>query len=119
MDLIHDAPSGFDGIAKAFAMAKHLPSTHRMNVRIGFVHDGVLFATGELEGYRQVNFLSEHVRDLGWFERLLGGEEDMHGCDMLFVHPADSQPAADGADPSFIRRSPVELWPALADHVDQ
>lgn len=118
MDLIHDAPPGFDGIAKAFAMAKHLPSTHRMSVRIGFLREGVLFATGELEGYRQVNFLSEHVRDLGWAERLLGGEEDMHGCDMLFVHPSDTIRASATEDPSFIRRTPVELWPALTSHVD-
>jgi hypothetical protein len=117
MDLLHDAPPGFEGITKAFAMAQHLPSTRRMNVKIGFVHEGVLFAIGQLEGYRQVNFLSEHVRDLGWSERLLGGEDDMHGCDMLFVHPTDLQPQA-GDDPSFIRRSPVELWPALGSHAE-
>ena len=118
MDLLHDAPPGFDGITKAFAMARHLPSTHQMDVKIGFVHEGVLFAVGQLDGYRQVNFLSEHLRDLGWTERLLGGEEDMHGCDMLFVHPADVPTRVDD-DPSFIRRSPVELWPARSTHADQ
>lgn len=117
MDLLRDAPPGFDGITKAFAMARHLPATHRMNVKIGFVHEGNLFAVGQLDGYRQVNFLSEHLRDLGWFERLLGGEEDMHGCDMLFVHPVDLHPPSTD-DPSFIRRSPVELWPAMTSHVE-
>lgn len=118
MDLIHAAPPGFDGIAKAFAMAKHLPTTHRMHVKIGFVRDDVLFATGELDGYRQVNYLSEHVRDLGWYERLLGGEDDMHGCDMLFVQPSDTVQAQAGEDPSFIRRTPVELWPARTSHAE-
>jgi hypothetical protein len=34
MELLHDAPLGFDGIAKTFAMAKLLPTTHRMDVKI-------------------------------------------------------------------------------------
>jgi hypothetical protein len=117
MDLLHEAPPGYHGIAKAFAMARHLPSTHRMNVKIGLVHGGVLLATGQLEGYRQVNFFSDHVRELGWQERLLGGDHDMHGCDMLFMHPADN--AQRDEDPSFIRRSPVELWPARSSHAEQ
>ena len=117
MDLLRDAPPGYDGIAKAFAMARHLPTTHRIDVKIGLVQGNALIATGKLEGYRQVNFFSDHVRELGWQERLLGGEEDMHGCDMVFTHPADStQP---DEDPSFIRRSPVELWPARNVHAER
>src|SRR5438270_583359 len=68
-----------------------------------------LFARGSLEGYRQVNFLAEHLRELGWREHLLGGDDDMFGCDMLFSAPADAQ--AD-SDPSFIRRPAVDLWPS-------
>ena len=116
MDLLHAAPPGFDGIAKAFAMAKLLPTTHHMDVKIGLVRDGVLFATGRLDGYRQVNFFSDHVREHGWHEHLLGGPADMHGCDMLFAHPADT---AREEDPSFIRRQAVELWPGSTTHADQ
>jgi len=116
MELLHTAPPGFDGIANAFAMAKLLPTTHRLDVKIGLVHDGVLFAVGRLEGYRQVNFFADHVREHGWNEHLLGGDEEMQGCDMLFSHPADH---ANDDDPSFIRRTPVELWPAAAKrHAD-
>jgi hypothetical protein len=115
MDFLHDAPAGFDGITNAFAMAKLLPTTHKMDVKIGLMRDGVLFAIGRLDGYRQVNFFADHVRELGWQEHLLGGEADMHGCDMLFSHPAD---LTRDDDPSFIRRSPVELWPGTS-HADQ
>jgi hypothetical protein len=115
MELLKDPPSGYDGIAKAFEMARHLPTTHRLNVQIGLVHDGVLFARGHLDGHRQVSFFSEHVRELGWREHLLGGDDDMHGCDMLFSHPASSVPPE---DPSFIRRPSIELWPGLTSHVD-
>jgi hypothetical protein len=116
MDLLHDAPPGFDGIANAFAMAKLLPTSHQMDVKIGLVHDGVLFAVGRLDGYRQVNYFAEHVRELGWHEHLLGGDADMRGCDMLFSHPAD---VALPDDPSFIRRTPVELWPSGSRHADR
>lgn len=115
MDLLHEAPPGFDAIARAFAMAKHLPTTHRMNLKIGLVFDGALLAQGQLDGYRQVSFFSEHLRQAGWQEHLLGGEVDMRGCDMLFSHPADAQ--AD-SDPSFIRRPAVELWPAHGHHAE-
>jgi hypothetical protein len=118
MDLLHEAPGGFDGIANAFAMARLLPTSHRMDVKIGLMHQGVLFAVGRLDGYRQVNFFADHVRAQGWHEHLLGGDADMHGCDMLFAHPADA--AAPEEDPSFIRRAPVELWPAATEpsHAD-
>ena len=116
MNLLHDPPPGFEGISKAFAMARLLPTSHQLNVQVGLLRDGLLFATGRLDGYRQVNFFSEHVRDLGWQERLLGGDGDMFGCDMLFVHPADD--GTTGDDPSFIRRTPVELWPARGTHAE-
>ena len=108
MKLLQDPPAGFDSVARAFAMARHMPSTKRLGLKVGLVHDGVLFARGELDGYRQVAFFSDHVRDLGYREHLLGGADEMFGCDMLFSHPARRH---DG-DPSFIRRSPVELWGA-------
>jgi hypothetical protein len=116
MDLLHDAPPGFDGITNAFAMAKLLPTTHRMDVKIGLVRDGVLFAEGRLDGFRQVNFFADHLRGQGWHEHLLGGDTEMHGCDMLFSHPADFAPPD---DPSFIRRTPVELWPSGTQHADR
>lgn len=117
MELLQDPPPGFDGIAKAFAMARHLPTTHQMNLQVGLARDGVLFATCRLDGYRQVNFFRDHLTHQGWREHLLGGEQEMFGCDMLFSHPADAAPA--DADPSFIRRSPMELWPALSNHADR
>ena len=116
MELLKEPPPGFDGVAKAFAMARHLPTTHNLNVQVGLAQDGVLFARGVLDGYRQVSFFAEHVRELGWREHLLGGDEDMHGCDMLFSHPVAGVP--DG-DPSFIRRPAVQLWPAGGSHADQ
>jgi hypothetical protein len=109
MDLLHDPAPGYEGVSKAFAMAKLLPTTHRLNLKLGLVHRGVLFASGQLDGYRQVSFFSDHLRQLGWREHLLGGDDEMHGCDMVFSHPADSA-VARAEDPSFIRRSPVELW---------
>ncbi|HEX2547863.1 MAG TPA: hypothetical protein VHL79_23470 [Ramlibacter sp.] len=116
MELLNDAPPGYEGVAKAFEMAKHLPTTHRMDVQVGLLRDGVLFARGRLAGYRQVTFFAEHVRDLGWREHLLGSEDDMHGCDMLFSHPGEL--ASEDADPSFIRRPAVQLWPAGSNHAD-
>src|SRR5215210_214643 len=103
MELLQDPPPGFDGVSKAYAMARHLPCSHQLNLRVGLARGGVLIATGRLDGYRQVSFFSEHVRDLGWREELLGSDEDMHGCDLLFTHPAEraSHPEE---DPSFIRR---------------
>jgi hypothetical protein len=115
MELLQDPPRGFDGVIKAYAMARHLPTTHHLNLRLGLVRSGVLFAVGRLDGYRQVSFFSEHVRDLGWQERLLGGDDEMHGCDLVFSHPEDHV-AAQSEDPSFIRRSPVLLWGDDADH---
>lgn len=117
MEVLHEPPPGFAGIAKAFAMARQLPTTHQLNVRIGLVHDGVLVATGRLDGYRQVTLFADHLRGQGWQEHLLGGGGDMHGCDMLFSIAARVQ--QDETDPSFIRRTPVELWPAGVGHAKQ
>jgi hypothetical protein len=112
MKLLQDAPPEFDGIAKAFAMAKQISTTHQLGVKIGLACDGALLARGELDGYRQVSFFCDHLRALGWREHLLGGDEAMFGCDMLFsAPPAVAQARAD-SDPSFIRRPAVELWPA-------
>jgi len=117
MELLLDPPPAYDGIAKAFAMARHLPTTHRHNLHVGLAHRGVLFARGTLDGYRQVSFFAEHVRELGWQEHLLGGSGEMFGCDMLFTAPEPGASADD--DPSFIRRPAVELWPALASHAER
>lgn len=116
MNLLHEPPPGFAGIAKAFAMARYLPATHRLGVQIGLVRDGVLFARGQLDGYRQVSFFADHVRELGWRELLLGGDDEMHGCDMVFAHPVSGRPPEPEADPSFIRRPTIELWPATDQH---
>ena len=116
MELLLDPPPAYEGIAKAFAMAKQLPTTHRHNVQVGLANEGVLFARGTLDGYRQVSFFAEHVRDLGWQEHLLGGSAEMFGCDMLFSAPADGAVRED--DPSFIRRPAVELWPARSTHAE-
>lgn len=109
MELLQDPPPGFDGVSKAYEMARHLPCTHKLNLQLGLARGGVLLATGRLDGYRQVSFFSEHLRDLGWREQLLGGAVDMHGCDLLFTHPDDYAAERD-ADPSFIRRAHVLLW---------
>jgi hypothetical protein len=116
MELLHEPPAGFEIVANAFAMAKLLPTTHRMNLQVGLMFDGVLFAKGLLDGYRQVTFFCEHLRDSGWNEYLLGGAEEMFECDMLFSHPADRTRQDD--DPSFIRRAAVELWPAESPHAE-
>jgi hypothetical protein len=109
MELLQDAPSGYDAVAKAYEMARHLPCTHQMDLQIGLARGGKLVATGRLDGYRQVSLFSEHLRDLGWREHLLGSDVEMHGCDMLFSCPED--PAGGRSeDPSFIRRAPVQLW---------
>jgi hypothetical protein len=109
MQLLKQPPPAYEGVARLFDMARHLPATRRMDLNIGLAHDGALFARGTLDGYRQVNFLAEHLRELGWREHLLGGNDDMFGCDMLFSAPAEALVAA---DPSFIRRPAVDLWPS-------
>jgi hypothetical protein len=109
MEILHEPPSGFDRIVKAYAMARHLPFTHKLDLQVGLSRGGKLFATGRLDGYRQVAMFSEHLRDLGWHEHLLGSEVDMQGCDLMFSHPDDHGDSRT-ADPSFIRRAPVQLW---------
>lgn len=113
MELLKEPPPPYEEVARVFEMARHLPATHRADLRIGLVHDGALFARGRLDGYRQVNFFSEHLRGQGWREHLLGGDEEMFDCDMLFSTPASPR---GGEDPSFIRRPAVELWPAGTHH---
>ena len=112
MELLKDAPPDFDGVIKAFQMARQLPTTHLHQVKIGLAQEGALLAFGVLDGSRQVAFFSEHLREHGWREHLLGGDDDMLGCDMLFSHPAS---AAD-SDPSFIRRPAVQRWPLEVEH---
>jgi hypothetical protein len=116
MELLHEPPAAYDGIAKAFSMARHLPTSHQHEVQVGLMHEGVLFARGTLGGYRQVSFFAEHLGDLGWHEHLLGGEDDMHACDMLFSAPVRGAPQD---DPSFIRRPVMELWPARGSHAER
>jgi hypothetical protein len=116
MELLMEVPPSFDGVAKAFAMAKELPTTQQLQVRIGLAQDGALLAFGLLDGYRQVSLFAEHLRRLGWREHLLGSDDDMLGCDMLFSRPAAL--AQDDGDPSFIRRPVVERWPLEAEHAD-
>lgn len=109
MNVLHPAPEGFDDILRVFAMARLVPTTHHYALRLGLVFDGLLFATCELDGYRQVKFFCEHLRKMGWREHLLGAEAEMFDCDLLF-----SQPALDCGqrDPSFIRKPVMTRWPA-------
>ncbi|WP_332826832.1 hypothetical protein [Ramlibacter sp.] len=109
MELLQDPPSGFDTVVKAYEMARHLPATHKLDLQVGLARGGTLLATGRLDGYRQVALFSEHLRDAGWHEHLLGSEVDMHGCDLLFSHPDDHGDSR-MEDPSFIRRAPMQLW---------
>ena len=111
MKLLLDPPPGFQATARAWEMARLLPSTHKLALRLGLAHEGHLFATCELHGYRQVKYFCEHLRSRGWHEHLLGDDVDMFGCDLLFSHPGDPL-EAQPSDPSFIRRPAVRLWPA-------
>lgn len=114
MELLQDAPPpGFDAVARVFAMARHLPTSRKLDLRVGLACGGVLIARGRLGGYRQVSFFSEHLRRLGWHEHLLGGDEDMFGCDLVFSHPARNRAHED--DPSFIRRPAALMWGLHAD----
>jgi hypothetical protein len=118
MKLLREAPTDIEGVRKAFAMARNMPASQALALQVGLACEGELFATGELDGYRQVSFLSEYLRDRGWQEHLLGGDAEMHGCDMLFSLPPEEArklsrheaAARAPADPSFIRRTPMELW---------
>ena len=110
MHLLQDPPPGYEGIARAFAMARQLPNSHRLGVTLGLARDGMLVARGELDGYRQVSFFRHHMLGLGWQEHLLGSDDEMFGCDMLFSLPPQRAVVED--EPSFIRRPAVQLWPA-------
>ena len=109
MDLLREPPPAYEEVGRLFDMARQLPASRRMDLVIGLVHQGALFARGTLDGYRQVNFLADNMRHLGWREHLLGGSDDMFDCDMLFSCPPEAR--AD-ADPSFIRKPAVDLWPS-------
>ena len=111
MELLKEPPPDFDGVVKAFAMARQLPTTHLHRLKIGLAQEGALLASCVLDGSRQVAFFSEHLREHGWREHLLGGEDDMLGCDMLFSHPTGAGP---DSDPSFIRKPAIQLWPLEA-----
>ena len=112
MKLLHEPPAGFDGIARMFAMARQIPTSRQLGLKVGLACEGALYARGELDGYRQVSFFSEHVRALGYEEQLLGGEDEMFGCDLLFALPVVAVAEAKEEDPSFIRRPAMERWPA-------
>lgn len=109
MNLLHDPPSGFDGVAKAFAMARQLPPrAGAAPLQVGLVFEGALLARGALDPYTQLPLFGEHLRGLGWREHLLGEDDEVFGCDLLFsLEPALAH--ADD-DPSFIRRTPIQLW---------
>ena len=109
MELLKEAPPAFEGVGRLFEMARHLPASKNLHLRIGLACDGVLFAHGFLDGFRQVNFLADHLRDSGWREHLLGGDDEMFGCDMLFSWAGPVR-KDDDEDPSFIRRPAVQLW---------
>lgn len=114
MELLQDTPPpGFAAVARVFAMARLLPTSRQVDLQVGLARGAVLVARGRLGGYRQVSFFSEHLRRLGWREHLLGGDEEMFGCDMLFSHPADAPEHDD--DPSFIRRPAAQMWGLHAD----
>src|SRR5437870_5722565 len=106
MELLQEPPPAYDSAARLFEMAKLLPASRRLDLRIGLACGGKLFAQCTLDGYRQVNFLSEHLRNQGWREHLLGAGDEMFGCDMLFYWPSISG----NEDPSFIRRPAVDLY---------
>lgn len=97
-------------MAHAFAMARHLPPTaHAPRLQVGLVVEGTLVARGELDAYGQVPFFAEHLRGLGWREHLLGEDDEVFDCDLLFSLDAAHAESGDD-DPSFIRRATMELW---------
>ena len=106
MELLKEPPPSFDSAARLFEMAKLLPASRRLDLRIGLACGGRLFAPCHLDGYRQVNFRAEHLRNQGWREHLLGAGDEMFDCDMLFSWPS----APEDEDPSFIRRPAVDLY---------
>jgi len=108
MELLKEPPPAFDSAARLFDMARLLPASRRLDVRIGLACGGKLFAHCNLDGYRQVTFLAEHLRRQGWREHLLGAGDEMFDCDMLFSWP--SGVAGQDEDPSFIRRAAVNLY---------
>lgn len=84
----HIEPPAFANVCQAFHMARHLPTVHELQLRIGVLdEDGVLVAEGTLDGYRQVAFFTQQLRDLGYQGRLLDGDNRVHGCDVLFSVP--------------------------------
>src|SRR6478609_1983621 len=88
----HLEPPAFAGVCQAFHMARHLPTVHQLQLRIGLLdEDGVLVAEGTLDGYRQVAYFTEQLRSLGYQGRLLDGDSNVHGCDVLFTAPPGEQ----------------------------
>lgn len=80
------SPPRFAEIASAYWMARGRGRDTETRWRIGVCNEaGELAATGELRSTLQVETLLEAMKALGFHSaQILGGPEDMHGCDFLF-----------------------------------
>lgn len=105
LQLLATAPPDYRSIQRAFAQALRVTGDAPRPLTMGLLCNGVLVATGELRSFRQAACLTEYMREFGWQEKLLGNEDEMHGCELLYLLDH-----ARNDDPSFIRRPVMELW---------
>jgi hypothetical protein len=84
MNVLHDPPAASMASPRPSHGAAD-PTTHRLGLQIGLVCDGTCTPVAtSMATARSPS--SSHLRGLGYHEHLLGGDDDMHGCDMLFSH---------------------------------
>lgn len=79
-------PAAFPAILQAYETARQLPVLKHAPMRVGVCRsaDGEVAACGVLEDYRQVRLFTIQLEAMGYASFLLGAEEEMRGCDILF-----------------------------------
>lgn len=71
-------------VARAMQMAMHLPTQEGKHLRVQVLNrDGHLLASGVLEGFDQVAFLTDILRTVGTFDMVPPALAKQRGCDVM------------------------------------
>jgi len=78
-------PAAYPAILEAFEVSRQLEVWKRAPMSVGVCRaDGKLVARGVLEDWRQVRLFSIHMEAMGYGQLILGEEDTMHGCDVVY-----------------------------------